>query len=198
MKRTVLALLCGLIFLPGSTWAFSFLSIKSAQMWKIHANTYRLKIDINFGGHIDAPPIPDGVTSVTSPELYFTRFSIATPRSARNFYYDPGDGVISCNPDQYAADWSSVGWGHTPGTMGTTFGFDFEDIGPPDRLPHFTFAAELQWCRVAFYEPYAVGSDWLGQDNHRGGIIADVVPEPTTLALFGFGLACASLFRRRR
>jgi hypothetical protein len=130
-----------------------------------------------------------------------------------SIYSSPGNGAPGSSLGSLSGFDPAVGGLFTYTTSAimlspSTFYFVVVTAATPVSLGAYVWSAaqsftqgSMHWVIDNDYFSSANGSTWTGIDRQNVfqlGIYATAVPEPTTLALAGLGLACLSLLRRRQ
>lgn len=186
MRKTVIMLL-SIVFLSASVWATPWFNITDAYIQQLDQDSYRIRVFVDFGGINFISPYdgselmgqfyhftfgPPMGTSQYNP----TTFSLSTFAN-----YDPGD--------YWAGDAMGVPFSMDNTTGG--FGYDFDHSGPlADPVALSYSASFFNGVWTDRYDPEYV--------TYTGSFTARVLPEPTTLLLFGLGLTGAGLIRRKK
>ncbi len=208
LRTIAVAVAFGLVW-PPLSWGFGAFTVTQATITPQLSGDYRVEIYVDW----DRTPISAFTTdrSFDSPEFsptwrgnadpYLTRFATSGFGSMSNFTAEYGYDRWT-DPTMEAPEWHSQGYGHSPGSLGSYFAFDFSTPFLVDEPISFEYSAMIDYVSpvVRFDQngyPVEQYGDWLGQSESSGQFTATVVPEPTTLVLVGLGLMGAGLLRRR-
>ena len=191
MKKLILVLLAVLVILPITSQAFGFLNITNAQLMKLDASTYRLRVTYDWGGTLlNAQVFPTLMLGPQIPKL--SSFNITGGGSQFNFFNQSSTSLLS----HVGTTWSSR-------STGNQFGFDFSASNPLASSFTFLDQGQITWHQTS-QVPYLPGISTFNtfSENFNGQFTlpADpsVVPEPASVLLLGLGLAGAVIVKRRK
>ncbi len=205
MKRVLIIVLAALVALPLTSFSLGFLSVQNATITQIGTDTYRLRVNMDWGG----PDIlagdfvaPTGATLVTDARVNLSAFELGGPAGGFNYFAEVNEGIWG--PGQ------TSGWGGTDydryeywRPLGYEFGYDFQLAGALPQTMQITYGGWLEWAytyRTAgglrSFDWYDIAHDEYIRGSYQIGFVP--VPEPTTALLFGIGVIGATLVGRRR
>jgi outer membrane receptor protein involved in Fe transport len=180
---TVAILLPSLAMAVPSAW----LTIQKAYVEQLDIDTYRLRVHVDFGGDIYFPDGPTG--PVLDPRLVQLSFGSLFGESQ----YNPTWNAYGYDSENRPGDWQVGGSLYRIGSMANLeFGYDFEHAGPILGPLTTEYQARVVWAHST---PEVTVRH---NETLSGSITADIVPEPGTILLLGFGLAGGVPFALRR
>ena len=176
MKSKLMCLLLVLL-LPASSFGFGFVSISRAYIEQLDFDTYRLRVEVEYGGLLPRPP-NDGP--------YLIGFELESIDGAFNPTKNVEFGINDAG--QWASDDSRV-------SLTGEFGYDFTASGFDGSPMVLDYRAVLSWPYQSFNES---GEEFwhANTETHEGTLEVHAIPEVCTLALVGLGLLGVGVARR--
>jgi hypothetical protein len=158
--------------------AFSWFNITDSYIEKIGEYSYRLGIEIDWGGDY----IFEGY------EIYAPRLDLFSCSIIGNGRYNP---TLNAMPGEENLNSPGLwyGYGKYSGLSGNVFGYDFDYYYPGTPGFSIDYGATLGW-----YANIPLGYT----ESHGGTFDVYAVPEPATIILFGLGLSGLALNKKRR
>jgi hypothetical protein len=195
----VLILLPSLVVAVPTGW----FTIQKAYIEQLDADSCRLRVDVNFGGDVwDVMDSQGGVVGI-NPILQALRFDNLLGTSQYNHTINR----TCCFGSSEPGNWFSDGFGfHAPAPLDLTggFGYDFDFDGPILGPITIDYRSTVFWGDyIGIWggigdRPPDYTSMPMHTQNFDGSFTAEIVPEPGTLLLLGFGLAGGVPFAYRR
>lgn len=192
MKKLLLLTLLVALILPITSQAFGFLNITSAQLTKLDATTFRLRVSYDWGGSI--------LSAFISPTIM-----LGPPTPQLNSFGVTGGGT-GFNFFNHTGTTSLVTTGHLNHSLlstGNQFGFDFTSTDPLATSFTFLDQGKIDWYESTQYRngtflppTYCFSESFNG--NFTLPTDPTAVPEPASVLLLGLGLAGAVIVKRRK
>jgi hypothetical protein len=180
-----------MLLLPCLSWSFGFLNISNVELSRLDASNYRLRVTYDWGG--DILPWP---TLSESPEIYgpanpsLTAFEVKGGGASYNYFASTAAQVYKlAGPSSHVT------------STGNIYGFDFAASDPSLSNYSFSTYGEIHWFTSHQIDPNILDPVDQFTESFSGSFDLSkdpvVVPEPTTLLLFGVGAIGTVLARRR-
>ncbi|MFZ5979144.1 MAG: hypothetical protein ACOYVF_00795 [Candidatus Zixiibacteriota bacterium] len=177
MKQILVFLL--LLILPATASSLGWFNISRATLQQLDADTYRLRVHVNFGGE----NFFSGLAGTTGSFNHFSLGLLGTTQYLPTLNTGHITGAYST-----PGEWSAGVINGTPQTFLTyEFGYDFNLAQPLSGPVNLDYSA-------TFNNIATTNTTLVTDVTFEGEILAGEVPENETLLLFGFGLTILGIW----
>jgi len=183
MKSTIL-LLAFLTIVSIPAFGTAWFNITNAYIQQLDEDSYRLRVYVDYDVNL---PIWSG----DDYPAHFTDFRMSLLGTSQfNATLNSMDGVVPINnPGEWVIGCANSSL-HSP-----EFGYDFDATAPLSGSYAIDYSA--LFLSTGWIEAFS-GEVVYSTETFTGTFTANVVPEPTTILLVGFGLVGAGIVRRIR
>ncbi len=191
MKKMILLLLVVLIVTPMVSYSYGFLNITNAQLSRLDASTFRLRVTYDWGGEW----VPAQITDANwyGPQMPgLESFGVTGGGTQFNVVNDTIPGALYRSGASRATK-----------SIGNLFGYDFNADDPLVSSFTFLYQGSIAWNESS-QSPNGsdISTQFCFSRSFDGSFTLPAnpssVPEPASLLLLGLGLVGAIIVKRRK